>query len=429
MKKFLALTVCLVSAVSIFAKPSLDKKKLTEEMYKDAPETVKKAVAECDVLISKAKYESAMKALSVEEDLGKDEDYLIYKRTEVITNWFCYSMMHQMFDIQDFNSEKELYQFRYDVSYGKKEMNFKLRFLSKDGPEGIFADYIKKFGETPRINLAKAQYYYDVMNRYGDSWLKTRDELFKLAYENYKLAIEGGFYDFTALERYGHSALYNREFQTSYDTYKKVLEYEADNGSFWYNIGSAALCLEKDSEVIEYAQNAIKYPEANEVYQLDAYLLLYEGYENTGNSKKAEETLIKATKKYPKYPNTYMVLGKKYYRDGNKKKAVDSMFNSAKCGYENQKTTEQLVNVIYFLFREGDGECCEQILSKTEKLVKKDYSALGAIYFLRAQVYAAQGMMTEAMAATKTAEEHFTKANIPEAIESIKKFKEDAGIE
>lgn len=429
MKKILMFAACLMAAFSLSAKPSADKKKLVEGMYRDAPESVKKAVAECDSLISKAKYESAMKALSVEEDLGKDEDYLIYKRTEVITNWFCYSMMHQMFDIQDFNSEKELYQYRHDISYGNKEMSFKLRYLSKDGPEGIFEEYIKKYGETPRINLAKAQYYYDVRERYGNNWLKTVDELFKLAYKNYRLAIEGGFYDFTALERYGHCALYNGEFQTSYDTYKKVLEYEADNGSFWYNIGSAAMYLEKYDEVIEYAQNAIKYPEADEVYQLDAYLLLYEGYAYSGNSKKAEETLVKATKKYPKYSNTYMVLGKYYYKNGNKKKAVDAMFNSVKCGYENQKTTEQLVNVIYFLFREGDGESCETILTKTEKFVKKDDVALGSVYFLRAQVYAAQSMMKEASDAIKISEEHFTKANIQDALNEISNFKENVGIE
>lgn len=149
-------------------------------------------------------------------------------------------MMHTMFDIKDFNSEEELYAYRRDISYGNKEMSFNLT-VDYTGPEGKIDEYEKIYGETPRTNLARAQYYFDVSQRYKDQWLKPYDELLSLAYENYRKAISANFYNLRALENYAQSALLTNHFEEAYKGYKDLVEYRPEFGNYWYNFAVSSM--------------------------------------------------------------------------------------------------------------------------------------------------------------------------------------------
>ncbi len=414
--------VCILAGTFLFASPD-------GNMYEKAPESVQRAVEKCDALIKDAKYASALSALSaadVEEDLGKDTDYLIYKRTEVLTTWFCFSMMHTMFDIKDFNSEEELYQFRHDISYGANDMSFNMRFGSN--PEDDINEYVEQYGETPRINLARAQYYYDVAQRYGNQWLKSQGELLLLAFENYKLAVEGGFYDIPALSKFSESALFTRHFQESHDAYLELVEYVPDHGGYWYNLTSSTMYLGNYAEAVEYAKNAIKYPEENEGYQLDAYVILSDAYEYSGDVSNAIETLKDAVKKFPKQPYAPMTLGQLYYHNGKVKEALDAFYDCISCGFMNYESSSEIFDVVSFLFSVGDITNCYSILDRTEKLVEKNNTVLGMAYYIRAQVNVIENRTDDAKSNLSKAEKSFKKDNAEDALFEINAFKESVGL-
>ncbi len=395
------------------------------DMYANAPQDVREAITRCDMLIKQAKYASALRALSIDEDLGKDRDYIIYKWTEVITNWFSFSMMHTMFDIKDFNSEEELYAYRRDISYGNKEMSFNLT-IDYSGPEGRIDEYEKVFGETPRTNLARAQYYFDVSQRYKDQWLKSYDELLSLAYENYRKAIAGNFYDLRALENFAQCALLTSHFQEAYEGYKQLVAYKPDFGNYWYNYALSSMYIERYNEAIDYCTQAIQYPEENEFYQMDAYLLLSNIYLHMGDTKKAEETMIKLTHQYPEKPYALQYYGQFYYKYGKTtadiEKAIQAFNDCIRISWKQFGRVNEIADITRYLVSAGDLVHSHAILQNAKALVTSNNEVSGIVYYFDAQVYAMEGNKAEARKTAEQAQFYFKEANNIDALNELSNF-------
>ncbi len=407
--------------------PVFETKEFTYDMYAAAPESVRNTIARCDELIADAKFRSARAALSVDEDLGKDEDYILYKQVEVITNYFCFSMMHTMFDIQDFNSFDELLEYRHNISYGNQDMTFSLTF--GEGPDSWIDDYEAEYGKTPRSCLARAQYYYDVSQRYGDQWLKPYNELIQLSYENYKEAVEGGFYDLTALSRYAECALFSRNFQDAHDAYLQVVTYVSDNGAFWYNLGTSTMYLGNYTEAIDYAKMAILNPEEGIGEQIDAWLLLSDAYLYSGDVISAEKPLVDVTNMYPDQPYPLYKLGCYYYESADRQKdAVDAFTRSIQAEWVNGGFRQSTMYAVQYLLEYGDVENCHRVLDSAKKIVQSDSDALGSIWYLDAQVFFMENDRENCIKAVGEAEKQYLKNSGPEAMEELNYFKEYAGL-
>jgi len=394
----------------------------THDMYAGAPKKIRDAVARCDELVADAKYASALTALAVDVS-PKDEDYLIYKRIEVKTRWFAMSMMHTMFSMQDFDSEEDLYEFRQNLSYGNQDMSFNLTFTDKT-PEDAIAAYVAKYGETPRINLAYAQYYFDVSQRYGDQWLKPYDELQQLAFENFQKAIDGGFYELDTLAWYGEAAMNSGHDAESYAAYKELVQYVPDHGNYWFNLAVNCNNLNDHyDEGIEACRMAIKYPEDNIGYQMDYYRLMAHLYLKSGDLKSAEQALIDLTVAMPDQPYAFSCLGDYYLDyDENGQKAADAYYTCIETAFTSYGDYSQLWDVSGALYSYGYLEHVFALQDKAKVLFGSSDDALGFAWWVDTQLYYAEDDMEKAITAAGKAEELFTKAGNREGAQAARQF-------
>ncbi|MCQ2982417.1 MAG: hypothetical protein MJ178_06660 [Treponemataceae bacterium] len=442
MKKIICLCTVLCAALFVFtscasnapaadtavtAAPALAAKPFTHDMYADAPESVRDAIARCDALIADAKYRSARSALGVAEDLGKDEDYLLYKNVEVITNYFCFSMMHTMFDIQDFNSVEELMEYRHNISYGDQDMSFSLTF--GEGPEAWIDEYEAEYGKTPRTALARAQYYFDVSLRYGDQWLRPYVELRELAYENYKEAIEGGFYDMIALERFGESALYTAHDEDAYAAYKDLTEYVPDHGNYWFNLAVSCANMKANyEEGIAACRMAIQYPEENIGYQMDYYRLLSDLYFKSGDLKGAEQALIDLTVAMPDQPYAFICLGEFYFEKmDNVSKGSNALYAAIETEFVNYDEYTTLWDLGSYLFGIDHEEVVFDLTKKAKKLFAGNDSAVGFAWWVETQAYYSMDNLPKAREAAKEAKDLFQKAGPTELYSAAFRFLSQTG--
>ncbi len=411
-----------VIAIPVVAKP------FTHDMYADAPASVRDAIARCDALIADAKYRSARAALSVDEELGKDEDYILYKRIEVITNYFSFSMMHTMFDIQDFNSFDELLEYRHNISYGNQDMSFSLTF--GEGPESWIDDYEAEYGKTPRTALARAQYYFDVSQRYGDQWLRPYDELLELAYENYKEAIAGGFYDMVALERFGESALYSAHDEDAYAVYKELTEYVPDHGNYWFNLAVSCANMKANyAEGIDACRMAIQYPEENIGYQMDYYRLLSDLYFKSGDLKGAEQALVDLTVAMPNQPYAFICLGEFYFEKmDNTSKGTDALYTAISTEFVNYNEYTTLWDLGNYLFGIDHEEEVFDLTKKAKKLFAGNDSAVGFAWWVETQAYYSMDNIPKAREAAKEARDLFQKAGPTELYSAAFRFLSQTGL-
>lgn len=359
---------------------------------KETLETIKK----CDDFIASKKYQSASYAVG-----GCSNEYIIYKYIEVCTQYFAQSMMHELFAFKNLEEGETLYSVRTG------DGTFSLTY--RETPGNVLDNYEAEHGKSIVLELARANYYYDAILRYGENWLKTPDEVMPFILDVYERAYENEVYDEQVILNYVNIEFGSRNWPLAEELYNLLAEKNPENGNYWYNLTVTKMWQEKYKDAIHSASMAVEHPEENPDYHLDAYTILADAYSYSGDYKNAEKTLLAAHEKYNYQPIVFQRLAELFLGfkgNENYAKADDyldkvltvvcddnTIFNCIKV-YLNYKTPEDALDF-----------CTRNIKAFSDKNKK------GLLSFYEAQMYAYMNQLEKMEKSLQSAEKLFKQAN------------------
>ena len=288
---FLSLIMLMLISTSVFAE--------RWNIYAGADQKTLEAIKTCDGFIAEQKYQSAVNAVG-----ACNNEYMIYKYIEVCTQYFAQSMMHTMFAFKNLSEGETLHDVR------TKDGSFNLTF--RDEPDKIIDDYKSAHGNSMLLELARANYYFDALMRYGNQWLKTPDEILTLVKDVYSRAVAKEVYDERVINNYASLFFNEKNWAGAEKLYALLAEHDSINGSYWYNLTVAKMWQEKYKESIEPAKMAVDNPEEDPNNHLDAYTILADAYAYSGDFENAEKTLFAAHEKYNYQPIVFQRLAELY---------------------------------------------------------------------------------------------------------------------
>ena len=402
MIKPLALVILvLITAAGAYAKD--------RDLYANAPKDVRERISAADKLIEQKQYLSANGALGAD-----DSEYIILKRTELFTNYFVMSMMHQMFSLKNLEEGEDLQKLRYEVSYGSSDMSFATIFWN---PMDVISSYAEENGMSPALQLATAHYYYDTLNRYGDQWLESVQDMITKVNENFEASYEAGFYDYRYLNEYAEFLMNCRDDRGACELYEKAVTLVTNDARTWFNYGATLLNTNQTDKAITAIKKAIQYKDPVPEYHLDAYLILIDAYRKKNDTKNAEKTIQSAKKEFPDSALPLVYEGDGYIRDDKVEKATESF----KKAYALESTNQTLKSIIdsYFGRRyidEAIAFCLDTVESQA------DLENRSMLWYMAFQLQYAKGDRESAEVSITKAEECLAEAT--DADYARKTFKE-----
>ncbi len=391
LKRLFALAISLVLAVSsVFA---------LERIYDNADEETKAVLAEVDKLIEAGQYQSAWGATYT--DIYNE--YIITKRVELVTQYFSYSLMHQMFGFSNLKEGESLAQIRHDVSFGTNEMSFSMIHYD---PVEVIESYVKENGPSPVLDWALAAYYEDVKSRYGNQWLITYDELTEKTREYYGKAFEQGVYTEGSLSTYAYLVYESGNLESALQLYQLIeengFEYNVDD---FYNMAAIYYQQSIYDRALSFAEKSIAGYQDDTEYQADSYNLAILICLNSENYKKAESLSKTFVKKY----------GKKDYRanlealrvklcQGNPKTFTKPALAFFDMAPENPKASTMIMDEYYNTENFG---YLKDFFDAAVKKYSKNTKALENIYFHYSSYYYALGDAENASKCASIAKDYF----------------------
>ncbi len=311
MKRFISIFLLCLFCSATFAEKW--------NVYAGADNETLETIKKCDEHIAKKEYQFAANTVG-----ACNNEYIIYKYIEVCTQYFAMSMMHSMFAFKNLAEGETLHDVRT-----MKEGNYSMTV--RDEPDKVIDNYKKEHGNSIVLELARANYYYDALNRYGNQWLKTPEEILSLAKDVYGRAIAKEVYDKQIVENYAFILMQENNWSEAEKLYTILSEKFSASGNSWYHLAICKLQQKKYSDAIYPAKMAVENPEENPEYHLDAYTVLADAYSFLKDYESAEKNLLSAHEKYPQFPLPLLRLGELYIRYPENKdyKKADSYFDKA----------------------------------------------------------------------------------------------------
>ena len=387
MKKGLLVFLAVLACSSAFAKQ-------WSSIYNGADAKTLEIIQACDEQIENKQYQSAANTVG-----GCENEYIIYKYIEVCTQYFAQSIMHSMFAFKNLEKDETL----YDVRTGEGSFNM----VYRDDPDTIIENYKKEHGNSIVLELARANYYYDALMRYGAQWLKTPEEILTLAKDVYKRAIVMDVYDEGVVRNFASICFSEENWGLAEGMYDKLTKIDGTNGNYWYNLTVTRMYQEKYEDAIEPAKKAVENPEEEPEYHLDAYLILSDAYAYSGDYKSAEKTLNDAHAKFKDQPIVYQRLGELYL-------CFPKNINNDKAGSNFDKALKivcdetVIYNCVKLYLMYGTPQMAIDFCQRNMKK-HKDKNKPGLFNFFLAQVYAYTGDVASAKKALDEAEKNFRK--------------------
>lgn len=364
------------------------------KLFNNASEEVMERINKAQDLINNKQYASANAALG--ED---DNEYIIYKRSEIYTKYFVQSLMHQMFIVLNLQKNDDLNELRRNYEGSAA--------LSMYDVEAAVESYRKKNGKNPVLNLTLGNFYYDVSNRYGDQWLKGYDELCKLAKENLQTAYKAGYYDGWSLFALGDFAIRDKNWVEAEKYFTMQLEFEPENASSWYNIALSRMYLGRYAEASEPAKMAIKY-ELDTGYLIDEYGILADSYSYSGDTKTAEKVLLEAKKKINSSTEISFKLAELYLGKNEYSKAEKELIAAAKV------EGTLITRAVDMVAQTQNFENLKSLCLKAVKLHTDDDAYTGFVEYILAQSYLILGDYKKSLTEIEKARKFFDKAGMLE---------------
>lgn len=368
------------------------------DVLKDAPAEVKERIAKADEFIAQKQYASANGALGLD-----DNEYIIYKRTELYTQYFVQSLMHQMFVIKNLEKNEDLLDLRLNFTGDAAMTMYNV--------EEVIDNFQSEHGKKPILNLALGNFYYDVSQRYGDQWLISFDELRKLAKVNYTKAEEAGLYDNYSLFAMGSIEINDKEWEKAENHFATLVKVENENASAWYNLALTLMYQGRYEEARENIKKSIKF-ETNEDWKIDEYLLWSDSYLYKDDVDGAIKVLNEGKKKLKNNLNVTFELGKIYFVYKYDYAKAEKEFIAA------VKSEPRVVSdVLALIAQTQDWENYIKFIRKAKKLHSKDDEYQGYVGYMAAQGYLVKGDFESAKKELDNAENKLKKAEVYEDYE------------
>ena len=295
MKKIILSILLVLISVNVFAEKW--------NVYAGADEQTLEIIKECDELIEKKQYLSASHKVG-----GCANEYMIYKYIEVCTQYFAQSLMHSMFAFKDLEENETLMDVR-TASEGEFSITY------RETPDETIDNYLAEHGNSLVLELARANYYYDAICRYGDQWLKTPAEVDEYIRDVYTSAVAAEAYDERVLANYASVVLNDQNWPETEKIYASLAEKNSTNGNYWYNLAVSKMQQGKYADAIYPSQMAVDNPEEDPNYHLDAFLILADAYSYSGDFESAEKVLLNAHETYDYQPVVFQRLAELFIID------------------------------------------------------------------------------------------------------------------
>ncbi len=341
-------------------------------IYAGADETTIETIKKCDEQIEQKKYQSAVNTVG-----SCSNEYIIYKYIEVCTQYFAQSMMHSMFAFKDLEEGETL----YDVRTGEGPFNM----VYRDDPDTIIDNYKKEHGNSIVLELARANYYFDALKRYGDQWLKTPEEILTFVKDVYSRAYAKEIYDVCIIDKYASILLQELNFAEAEKLYSLLTEKEPTFGNYWYNLALSRMWQNNYQGAIEPAKMAVENTEEDPNYHLDAYLILADSYSYSKDFESAEKVLLDAHEKYDYQPIVFQRLGELYlsYPENRNDEKANLYLDKALSVVCDDTVIYNCVNVC---LNSGTPQMTIDFCTRNMK-IHKDKFAQGVFKYFLAQLY------------------------------------------
>ena len=363
------------------------------DIYKSAPSEVKKRIAKAEELILKRQYLSAHNALGAD-----DNEYIIYRRSSLFTQYFAKSLNHKMFVLLDLKEGENLEDLRSNDS------EFSGHLIMYD-VEKIIKNFEEKNGKKAIFDLTLGNYYDAVARCYGDGWFISYNDLVSKSQEHLLKAEKAGLYDEVSLITFGTIYFNEQKYEKSVEVLKKCLALNEKNTFALYNIAVTYAQLKKYNDAVTALEKAIKY-ENNPAILEREYGFLSQCYVNLDNPQKAISTLKTGKSKIKKSGRLCYTLGTIYYYFNKDYKAAEKEFLEA-VSYDVAKVEE----IFDYIANYRDWNNFIAFGKKALQLYPKDDYYQGFVHYMIAQGYLCLSDYQNCMKEVQKAEEKLRKAD------------------
>ncbi|GEM_PF-801233 len=369
------------------------------DLCADAPEEILSRIAAADKLVAAKKYESAFAALG-----GDDSEYIIFKKTELLTNCYVESVNHKTFALKDLKKNENLADLRGTPG--------KYKAIAYD-PEDVVRKFAGEKELSPLLHLTLGHYYYDVLLLFSGCWLKSDEDLQRLALEHYTAAVDAGCYDFTYLCEYGEVLAGIGDIEGASKSFAQALSMNPDDSRVWYNYGVTCIRLGKYEEALDAAKKAdsLLGKRTKDRSAEDTGFLLAAAYSYNGDSANALKTLKALQKKYKDDPLPAFQAGTIYVESGDDKNA-EKAFAEA---YRRDPAGDTLGKILQCYVSAGKDDSAVAFCTGQLKSQAGNSYNTALLYYYQTNLYFRAGDMDAAASAMDNTELYLLKADDSEA--------------
>jgi tetratricopeptide (TPR) repeat protein len=261
--------------------------------------TAAEVLADVDRLVSEKKYLSAFELLNKQENGNSNPDIAL-KKAELALKYFVNSINHRIFSFRDLKEDEDILKVR-----GAPGSSITFAFDFQE----VFTALIKNNPEDPRLQMALADYFLDVYEKYRGRWEKSDEDALKSARSHYNNAIVLGNVDSGAYFRAGKTAAYMKDLTGAARLFEMSVKKSADYAPARYNLAYAYLFLDKPAEAVHQGKAAYEmYKEAP--LKADAAMLVGQAYLESGNTEEALKYFLLCDSIAPKkFENMKRLMG------------------------------------------------------------------------------------------------------------------------
>ncbi len=266
------------------------------------PQSAGEVIEEAHKLMAQKKYLTAFDTLDKRDPLNQNPDIVLLKE-KIVLDYFIVSIMHQLFALKDLKPGETIPELR-----GKTNMVANMFLFPVDS---ILFPLIKKYPGNYKLHDGLGKYYFEVVEKYGDNWLKPTDTLIFLTRKYLKTALEHGAGDYRSQYILGYLDLIQNKTQKAIPQIRKSLSMNDENPHAHYNLAYAYFVTgKKDSAAVEALKAAAQYTDS--IYKADAYRLAGIAYSDLKQYPQALKNLLESDKYDPNNFYTLQELLKIY---------------------------------------------------------------------------------------------------------------------
>lgn len=345
-------------------------------------------------LVSQKKYLSAFEVLE-DFDPKNSNSKIVLLKQDLVLRYFVTSLSHKMFSLKDIKPDEDIMDYR-----GKEGDSNMVLFDIEENLEQL----IKKEPSNYKLRKALADYYYDVLIKYGGNSEKSYEDLKKLISDNYQIAIENATGDYMSYYSLGYLAILDKNYPQAINYFQKSVELNNSYPTSNYNLAVAYLYNNDDDNALKYALKSYElYTEPS--YKSDAARIVSQLYFDKNDFERAIKYINFSNELVPNdYDNLKLLL--KIYAKNDHKDLIKNAGVFLMLDPSNPQIYNDLEDIFYTYKKEN--ELVDFLISKKDSS-EFDNKALGTIYFYLAKYFSLRKDKIKTEEYCNKAKEYFSK--------------------